>query len=47
MHALRRMPTESWLDMLGSVSRPRRRGARRSTSVAATPSEMPQASGLP
>ena len=43
VHALRRMPTESWVDMLGGLSRPRRRAARR----ASTATETTQASGLP
>jgi len=41
--ALRRLPAESWVDMLGNLaSGPRRRAARRST-----PAATPQASGLP
>jgi len=44
VHALRRMPTESWMDMLGGLSRPRGRGKGR---PAATSVETPQASGLP
>jgi len=43
VHALRRMPTESWIDMLGSLPT-RRRAARRATSA---PAETTQASGLP
>ena len=43
VHALRRMPTESWVDMLGSLSTRRRRGAARPNSTA----ETTQASGLP
>ena len=41
-HALRRMPTESWVSMLGDLARPRRRAAR-----PAKPPATPQASGLP
>jgi hypothetical protein len=40
--ALRRMPTESWIDMLGGLTRPRPSAARR-----AKPPATPQASGLP
>ena len=40
--ALRRMPTESWVDMLGGLTRPRPNAARR-----AKPAATPQASGLP
>jgi hypothetical protein len=40
--ALRRMPTESWVDMLGDLTRPRPRAAR-----PAKPAATPQASGLP
>jgi len=43
VHALRRMPTESWIDMLGSLPT-RRRAARR---AARTPAETTQAPGLP
>jgi hypothetical protein len=43
MHALRRMPTESWVDMLGSLSTRRHGSARRAKADAATT----QASGLP
>ena len=43
MHALRRMPTESWVDMLGSLSTRRRSTARRAKPAAATT----RASGLP
>ena len=43
VHALRRMPTESWVDMLGSLSRPRRRAARGASS----PRDTTRASGLP
>jgi len=43
VHALRRMPTESWIDMLASLPT-RRRAARRATSA---PAETTQASGLP
>jgi len=43
VHALRRMPTESWVDMLGGLSRPLRRAARRASS----PLDTTQASGLP
>jgi hypothetical protein len=39
---LRRMPTESWVDMLGGLTRPRPSAARR-----AKPPATPQASGLP
>jgi hypothetical protein len=42
MHALRRMPTESWVDMLGSFSKGSHT-ARRRRPAASTP----QASGLP
>jgi hypothetical protein len=45
VHALRRMPTESWIDMFGSLSRPRRRAARPAATTSA--SEATQASGLP
>jgi hypothetical protein len=41
-HALRRLPTESWVDMLGNLARPRTQAARR-----AKPAATPQASGLP
>jgi hypothetical protein len=40
--ALRRMPTESWVDMLGDLTRPRPRASR-----PAKPAATPQASGLP
>jgi hypothetical protein len=40
--ALRRMPTESWVDMLGGLRRPRSGAAR-----PAKPPATPQASGLP
>ncbi|HSC64742.1 MAG TPA: hypothetical protein VLD35_13955 [Caldimonas sp.] len=43
VHALRRLPTESWVAMLGSLSTRRRRGSPRATSAAQTT----QASGLP
>ena len=39
---VRRMPAESWVDMLGNLGGPRRRAARR-----ARPASTPQASGLP
>jgi hypothetical protein len=42
VQALRRMPTESWVDMLGPLTRPKRRAAR-----SAKPGPTPQASGLP
>ena len=42
VQALRRMPTESWVDMLGNLTRPKRAAARRATRAPA-----PQASGLP
>jgi hypothetical protein len=42
VQALRRMPTESWIDMLGPLTRPKRRAARRAGAAA-----TPQASGLP
>jgi hypothetical protein len=42
VHALRRMPTESWIDMLGSLST-RKRATRRARSTVDTT----QASGLP
>ena len=43
MHALRRMPTESWVDMLGSLSTRRRSTVPRAKTAAPTS----QASGLP
>jgi hypothetical protein len=43
VHALRRMPTESWIDMLGSLPT-RRRAARRASR---SPAETTQAPGLP
>lgn len=43
VHALRRMPTESWVEMLGNLSRPRRNAARGANATSSTP----QASGLP
>ena len=39
---VRRMPAESWVDMLGNLGSPRRRAGRR-----ARPAPTPQASGLP
>jgi hypothetical protein len=39
---LRRMPTESWVNLFGNLTRPRRRAAGR-----AGPAAPPQASGLP
>jgi hypothetical protein len=42
VHALRRMPTETWVDMLGNLSKRRRSAAR-----AAKPSTTTRASGLP
>ena len=42
VQALRRMPTESWVDMLGPLTRPKRRAARQ-----ASPATTPQASGSP
>jgi len=39
---VRRMPAESWVDMLGNLGGPRRRAARR-----AKPAPTPRASGLP
>jgi C4-dicarboxylate-specific signal transduction histidine kinase len=42
VQALRRMPTESWLDMLGPLTRPKRRAARRAGTAT-----TPRASGLP
>ena len=41
-HALRRMPTESWVGMLGDLTRPQPRAARPAKAPA-----TPQASGLP
>ena len=41
VHALRRMPTESWIDMLGSLS------TRRGTARRPRPATTTQASGLP
>jgi hypothetical protein len=48
-HAMRRMPVESWLQMLGSMTETRvsPRAEKRATPGAAAPATPPRASGLP